>query len=509
LSEEQGLSLDKKEKMMFESILKWSIFVPYFFIKNVVASGQNTPAAMFKAGAAIIWFVLVVASVVREPVAAVVLACIFLFCWLISQAGGKGDANHVRGTQVFTSLLGKKKTDDQLKIGDVTIPTVIESLHFLIAGGTGSGKSQAINSFLKTLRERGDKVLVVDSGGEAMARLFRDGDALLNPLDSRSKSWSAFAEMRASYESDRVAEMMVPASNGGSSREWELYSQSLISAVVQRLHERGEGTNERLVHYLTIEKSDEIEKLVKGLSAQTLMDSGAAKMLSSVRGIIGSYLPAYRFLNPETGGDGFSIRKWVQDEDDQSWLWIPYRDDQLSSLRGLISCWVGEAVNSTLSLRPSPTRKLWIVCDELASLGRIAGLTDGLTKGRKYGLRVVAGLQSVSQLRDVFGKEESQTLLSCLSNLLCLRAADGETSEYFSKGFGQQEFTRIDTSENDNGKTKSLKYVTQSTILASQISGLAPRFGYVRLASDPSYIYSTQVPICDLGVEVFEPFVSK
>jgi type IV secretory pathway TraG/TraD family ATPase VirD4 len=494
---------------MFEFILKWCVFVPYFSIKSFVSGGSATPTATAKTVASVIWFVFVLITVAREPIAAMALACLFLSFWLISIGLKSGGLEHVRGTQVFAALTGKKKDDQQLKIGSVAVPPEIESLHFLIAGGTGSGKSQSINSFLKTLRARGDKVLVVDSGGEAMARLFRYGDALLNPLDSRSKSWSPFSEMRASYESDRVAEMMVPASNGGSSREWELYSQSLISAVVQRLHERGEGTNENLVRYLTVEKSDEIEKLVKGLPAQTLMDSGAAKMLSSVRGIIGSYLPAYRFLTPATGSDGFSIRKWVQAEDDLRWLWIPYRDDQLSSLRGLISCWVGEAVNSTLSLRPSYTRRLWIVCDELASLGRIAGLTDGLTKGRKYGLRVVAGLQSVSQLRDVFGKEESQTLLSCLSNLLCLRAADSETSKYFSDGFGQQEFTRQEESKNDNGSTKSIKHVTQSTILASQISGLAPRTGYVRLASDPSYIYSTQVPICDLGDEVVEPFISK
>ena len=447
-------------------------------------------------------------------------AAFITLCLLVAGAAifglttGVGRAGNplVRGTQVQAATAPARAAKGALKplqIGNVVVPPEVEGLHFLIAGSTGTGKSQAINSMLRTLRDRGDKVLVVDSGGESMASLFRPGDKLLNPLDSRSENWSVAAEMRSGYEASRVAEMMVPAESGGSSREWQLYSQSLISAVVQRLHERGELSNERLVYFLTVAKSDEIESLVSGLPAQTLMDSGAAKMLSSVRGIIGSYLPAYRFLKPETGSDGFSIRNWVQ-SDEAGWLWLPYRDDQLSSLRGLISCWLGEAVNSTLSLRPDPNRRIWIIADELASLGRIAGLADGLTKGRKYGLRVVAGLQSVSQLRAVFGKEESTTLLSCLSNILCLRAADGETADYFSKGFGQQEILRTESSESSQGSSSSsVKHVTQNTIMSSQISGLPQRIGYVRLASQPGTVFQTEIPICDLGLEVIPPFLSK
>ena len=493
---------------------RWGVQWPKQSLVDVVSGGVTTTAEYVKAALAGAWLVAVPAylfAVYRRDEGAFILIIFFIafamFLHLNPFRRATGDGL-VRGTQVQSSKT-TKSSQDQLKIGNVVVPVEAETLHFLVAGSTGTGKSQCINSMLKTLRDRGDKVIVVDSGGEAMASLFRSGDKMLNPLDSRSENWSVAAEMNQAYESDRVSEMMIPASAGGSSREWELYSQTLVSAVIQRLFERGELTNERLVYFLTIAKSTEIETLVSGLPAQTLMDAGAAKMLSSVRGIVGSYLPAYRFLNPATGADGFSIRKWVQ-SDEQSWLWMPYRDDQLSSLRGLISCWLGEAVNSTLSLRPSQSRRLWIVCDELASLGRIAGLADGLTKGRKYGLRVVAGLQSVSQLRAVFGKEESTTLLSCLSNLVCLRAADAETAKYFSDGFGSQEILRTDTSESSQGSSSSsVKHVTQAAIMPSEISGLPPLVGYVRLANQPDVVIATRIPICQLGEQVIEPFVSK
>lgn len=43
------------------------------------------------------------------------------------------------------------------------------------------------------------------------------------------------------------------------------------------------------------------------------------------------------------------------------------------------------------------------VLDELASLERLNSLEAALTKGRKHGLRVVAGLQSTAQLDRLYG----------------------------------------------------------------------------------------------------------
>lgn len=413
-----------------------------------------------------------------------------------------GDESFVRGTQIAQAKPAKKNKE-QLQIAGVPVAREIEATHFLIAGATGTGKSQIINSMLATLRERGDKVLVVDSGGEAMSRLLSEGDVMLNPLDERSQNWSPACEIASGWDADRLSKSVVPDKEG-SDGEWSLYAQGLISAVLQRLDERGELTNERFSYYLTIAKSDEIEALIAGLPSQTLFDAGSARMLSNVRGIIGSYLPSYRYLNPATGSDGFSVRKWAQ-SDDSGWLWLPYQDSQLASLKGLLSCWLGEVVNASLSGQPNTQdyqKSIWIFCDELASLGRISGLTDGLTKGRKYGLKIVAGIQTISQLRSEYGRDTAQTILANFSNWAVLRAPDSESSEYFSKSFGQLEFTRKETSEgsssNGSSSNTSIRHITEAAVLASQISGLQPRTGYLRLADQPQTIFPIAVPIAQL-----------
>jgi type IV secretory pathway TraG/TraD family ATPase VirD4 len=271
------------------------------------------------------------------------------------------------------------------------------------------------------------------------------------------------------------------------------------------LSARGEANNERLLYFLTIAKSEEIEQLVSGLSAQTLFDTGAAKMLSSVRGIIGSYLPSYRFLAPGAGSEAWSIRKWVEGGTD--WLWIPYRDDQLPSLRPLIAAWIGEVVSSILSLRPDSNRRIWLLLDELASLGRVQSLADALTKGRKYGLRCVAGLQSVAQLRAIYGREGAQTLLSCLSSSLTLRSADAETADYLSRSLGDAEVRRENRSRGDGRETLSEQRVNTRVVMPSEIQNLPDRQGFLNLAGDFP-VARVEIPIVQKP-EVVLPFIPR
>jgi hypothetical protein len=352
----------------------------------------------------------------------------------------------VRGSRLVAfGWVGLRKllSPDRLRIGGVALPRELESLHLLINGATGAGKSQTIHGTLSTLRARGDAAIITDIGSEALRGFGRADDWIMNPLDARSVAWSPFAEMDGPADAERLAKSMIP-DHEGIEREWFVYSQALVAAALKRLWERGGATNESLLHALTLASPAELKALVQGLPAQALFHEGAEKMLASVRGIIGSYFAPYSYLAPEAGPKSWSIRRYVRDG--QGWLWLSYREDQAAALRPLLAAWIGEAVNAKLSLRAERVRRHWLLLDEVASLGRVQGLSDALTKGRKYGLCAIIGLQSVAQLRDAYGTDGAQTLLSCLSQ--------------------QHQVERL--------------------VLASQIQGLPNRVGYLRLAGQDS-----------------------
>ncbi len=398
-----------------------------------------------------------------------------------------------------------------IPIGQVSIPRDIETQHVLLSGSTGTGKSLALQALVDTIRDRaGERAVVVDPGGELMARYWRCGDTLLNPLDARSVAWSPLAEMISAADAERLAKSLLPDTEGPDAQQWQLYAQGLTSAVLQRLMERrGSSTNADLVQGLTVASSDDLEGLVSGLPAQTLFDSGAAKMLGSVRAIIGAYLAPYRFLPPGAGADAWSLRRWV--EGGSGWLWIPVRADLSTALRPLIAAWIGELVSAVLALPPDRNRRLWLLLDELAALGRVQALSDALTQGRKFGLCACAGLQTVAQLRGAYGLQGAQTLLSCFSSQLILRAGDPETADWGSRLLGDQQLSRRVRSEGSGSggshSGESEQISIERVVLPSEIAGLPDRRGFLKLAGDFP-IARVEIPIPPARAEVCRPFVA-
>jgi type IV secretory pathway TraG/TraD family ATPase VirD4 len=393
----------------------------------------------------------------------------------------------VRGSRLVSfGWVGLRKLlspdKQRLRIGGVALPRELESLHLLISGSTGAGKSQTIQGTLDTLRARGDAAIITDIGSEALRGFGQTDDWIMNPLDARSVAWSPFAEMDGPADAERLAKSMIP-DHEGIEREWFVYSQALVAAALNRLWERGAATNESLLHALTLASPAELKLLVQGLPAQALFHEGAEKMLASVRGIIGSYFAPYSYLPKEAGPKSWSIRRYVREG--KGWLWLSYREDQAAALRPLLAAWIGEAVNAKLSLPAERVRRHWLLLDEVASLGRVQGLSDALTKGRKYGLCAIVGLQSVAQLRDAHGADGAQTLLSCLSSQLLLRANDPETAEYASRHLGESEVLRESISQGQH-RTVTQQHQVERLVLASQIQGLPNRVGYLRLAGQDS-----------------------
>ncbi len=398
-----------------------------------------------------------------------------------------------------------------IPIGPVSIPRDIETQHVLLTGSTGTGKSLALQALVDTIRDRaGERAVVVDPGGELMARYWRCGDTLLNPLDARSVAWSPLAELRGAADAERLAKSLLPDTEGPDAQQWQCYAQGLTSAVLQRLMERrGRSTNADLVQGLTIANSEDLEVLVRGLPAQTLFDSGATRMLGSVRAIIGAYLAPYRFLPPGAGADAWSLRRWV--EGGSGWLWIPVRADVSTALRPLIAAWIGELVSAVLALPPDRNRRLWLLLDELAALGRVQALSEALTQGRKFGLCACAGLQTVAQLRGAYGLSGAQTLLSCFSSQLILRAADPETADWGSRLLGDQQLSRRVKSEGSGAggshSGESEQISIERVVLPSEIAGLRDRCGFLKLAGDFP-IARVEIPIPPARAEVCRPFVA-
>ncbi len=124
--------------------------------------------------------------------------CGVLF-WLYFNYSPAVRGSHIRGSRIISSKKLKNKTlsskEKQITLAGVPIPSKLETLHFMIGGRTGTGKTVAIKEMLSSIIPRGDRVIITDPNGDFLSHFFKKEDVILNPFDQRGKGWSIFNEL--------------------------------------------------------------------------------------------------------------------------------------------------------------------------------------------------------------------------------------------------------------------------------------------------------------------------
>ena len=162
--------------------------------------------------------------------------------------------------------------------------------------------------------------------------------------------------------------------------------------------------------------------------AQSIVDPANPKTALSVRAMLTANIGAMEVL-PDVG-DPFSIRKWIECEDERGCLFLTSRGDQHASLRGLISTWLEIAVNTLLSLPRDDARRVWVILDELPTLHQLPSLKSGLAESRQFGGCFVLGVQVFSALRDLYGRDLAETISGLCGTRVVLAAPDKDTSAW-------------------------------------------------------------------------------
>ncbi len=131
-------------------------------------------------------------------------------------------------------------------------------------------------------------------------------------------------------------------------------------------------------------------------------------------------------------------------------------------------------------------------------------LRDALIAGRKPGLAVEAGVQGISQLRQNYGHDGAQTLMSCFSTTLILRQADPDSADYFSRKIGDHEVREWQRSEgqstgssntsNSSGRSEQVRVKRQ--VLPAELRALPDLEGYLLMGHHPVARVTLQCPRC-------------
>ena len=338
-------------------------------------------------------------------------ACFGVLIWLRTR-GEKATAHQpLKGDQLLdvetvkTLLRSQRKTSD-LVFGyeALPLPLASELQHLLVHGTTGTGKSTVIKSLLDHIRRRRERAIIYDKSCSLVSQFYQPvKDILLNPLDERGAAWSLWPECRDKADFDNLAAAFIPMAAHTTDPFWIHAARTLFSAAACRFQQSHPPRILPLLHSLLTADLTQLQTLLRGTEAESLMSEKTEKTALSIKSVLATYLKSLCYVSDQE--KPFSIRQWMQDDRLQSWLFISSTGDRHETLRPLITAWLDIAINALLSLPEKPSRRIWIILDELGSLQQVPYLTSALAEARKFGGCFVIGVQSIAQLSQIYGSE--------------------------------------------------------------------------------------------------------
>ena len=142
-------------------------------------------------------------------------------------------------------------------------------------------------------------------------------------------------------------------------------------------------------------------------------------------GIFGDYRP----------GRDVSLRELIHNKDGKK-IFIEYDLSIGQVLAPIYSLLIDLGLKEALG-RERTEGNTFLIIAEYSQLPVIHHMTDAVNFGRSLGIKLVAGIQTIKQLEDIYGETGGQVIASGFSNVFAFRMTDEPSRKYVSELFGK------------------------------------------------------------------------
>jgi type IV conjugative transfer system coupling protein TraD len=416
-----------------------------------------------------------------------------IFGFFIWRGFVKSGGQYIRGARIIPStalkrLLFLKRDASKFTLGDTPIKKNSEMQHIILLGSPGVGKTQAIFELLDKVKQQKQKAIIYDVEGVYTRRYYDSSkDFILNPLDQRDAKWSPWRDMIGKMNIASLASSLIQDSNSMADPFWYQAARTIFEESMERLIQEGREDTQILLDLLCRKGIEDLQEVLKNTFAEALVASEIEKTALSVKSILTANLKRLEFLCKDEAN--FSIREWIKTEDD-SWLFITSREDMHEALKPIITAYIDIVSNCLLTLEENRERRIWFVTDEIHTIGQSNSYMQLAARGRKRGICIVAGLQSMRQMDDVFGKNGAEKISGMFSTRVYFRNSDLETARWISKSLGEQEIFEYTEGESygshemRDGVNLSKQKRTTDLIMKEEIMQLPDLTAYLKIVGN-------------------------
>lgn len=364
------------------------------------------------------------------------------------------------------------------------------STHLLLLGGIGCGKTNVFNHIIQSLRSRMttlDVMFILDSKGDFYREFYKPGDVVIGNgkrYRRQSSVWNIYGEV--------MGRMPRPGERYEYKKEWDLNAREIMKALFKNRRSSTQpffadaAADLISMKIISVLRSGNLEemhtyKLKEFFKSAQVKDYDALTCDPSNRDFAGGKqyygdgttpqaLAVFAYINslvsecfvgvfgdekPYSGDryrterygmhDGgefageFAMRDLVREKNKRV-IFVEYDLSVGEVLGPIYQLLYDQALKEALGRNDMECEEaqgnVFMICDELKLLGAVSHQDDGLNFGRSLGVKIVAGLQSVNQIYDIYGEAKGKVILSGFSNMFCFRTGDAETRKFISEHFG-------------------------------------------------------------------------
>ena len=415
------------------------------------------------------------------------ISYIAVFAYFYVQGKNVGATTHKRGLSLVSLKALIKEMKKRDLVGDFHLDGVplvkgAETSHMLIAGTTGSGKTNTFHHLLPQIRAKGQKAIIVDVTGDLTAKYFdAERDIILSPGHSETAHWNPWLDATDIYAYQGMADAFIGASTSNDPF-WTEAAKACLAASFEKLS--GQQDLKELIRILLKSDLQEFSSFLQGTAAAAFADSKGERTTVSIRATLASKIRSLDVMADTTGD--FSIKEWMNNGE-AGWLFLSTPPSKRQLLCPLMTAQIAVAVQSLMDMGAKQDRRLWFVLDELPALNKISSLQTLLTEGRKYGACTIVGVQDMPQLETRYGTKETKTLLNQLNTKVLFRFTDPHGSQFASRILGEKEETEVKENLSYGANTirdgVSMNEITkkENVIMPTEIAALKNLECYIKL----------------------------
>lgn len=329
------------------------------------------------------------------------------------------------------------------------------SKHILTLGAIGSGKSNTMYHIVKAIRQKMDEndvMVFFDAKGDYLEEFYKDGDYVisnsLNPPPGlvywniykdilhtpKEKREETIREITSSLFKEDIENSQAPVFGMGARdllaalltihvREIEAgkeqWDHSKLVAFLQ-------SSNDVILRNLFLEHDD-----LKWVRNYIQKDGGSTTQSFLVH----LYQTVYKIFSGAFGKSGdFSIRETVTKKGGKA-IFLEYDLSSGNILEPVYTVLLDLAMKEVLG-RSKTDGNVYFILDEFPLIPKLNYMDNALNFGRSLGVKVIAGIQNIGQVKHRYGDSLAYSILSGFGSIFAFRLFDEESRSFVSQRHG-------------------------------------------------------------------------